>query len=94
MFYCNYPANFSCCFYRKKQIKKVIDLVDNSSDWLINTLISKLGNFVFLKEKLSVWRIHDKGSWSSLSEEDKNKAIKNVRKKIDLYLDILNREAK
>ncbi|MEZ8144308.1 glycosyltransferase [Enterovibrio sp. FF113] len=61
-------GNFSACLYKKE----AIDSIDKryyddpiAFDWLFNVLIAKQGDICFVKELLSVYRIHDKGLWSS-----------------------------
>jgi len=79
---CNYPANFSCCFYKKEVFDIVLNKAKGSSDWIINTMASTYGEVYFIKQKMSVWRIHDKGSWNSLSYQKKIQVINSVKKDI------------
>ena len=77
----NYAANYSSCVYRGDIAKKVLAIMDIPSDWLFNLYISKKGNLLFLKEKLSVWRVHPNGSWSSRTPQDKELGVRRFLKK-------------
>ena len=63
----NFIGNFSCCMYRTSVIKKLKDSLFDLFvvDWMFNIACSEHGNIGFLKENMSVYRIHDNGLWSS-----------------------------
>lgn len=63
-------ANFSCCMYRRSAIDAVplrYFEETGAADWLFNLCVATRGNLGFIKETLSVYRIHAKGQWSGLS---------------------------
>ena len=82
-------ANFSCCFYNTDSIKKIPALYfdeKRAADWLFNLYIANLGKVGFIKEKLSVYRVHDNGQWSGLSLEEQNKRKqKTYRRFLELF---------
>ncbi len=74
-------ANFSCCMYRVQTIRKIPNRYYNeeiAADWLFNLCASVIGDVGFLKETLSVYRIHEHGQWSGLSNLMKNEQIINT----------------
>lgn len=78
----NYISNYSCSFYRKSCLDKFMSNLPESSDWIFNIFVSMAGGIGFLKQKSSVWRLHDKGEWGSLSDQEKNKIVVEVKGKI------------
>jgi len=88
----NYPSNLSACFYRKDIFYKVLKNINTSSDWVINTLVSSFGGIVFLKEKSSVWRVHQKGMWNKYSNSEKIEKIEELKKKLKYILDNFKRK--
>ncbi len=80
----NYIGNFSCCFYNSYLLKYINDDIFSfyTVDWFFNIFCSQYGDIGNIKEPLSVYRIHKKGTWSSLSQTRK---ILNLIKYIDIY---------
>jgi glycosyltransferase involved in cell wall biosynthesis len=75
-------GNFSACCYRSSAVKSVPEAYYKDPlgfDWLFNMYIAKKGYIGFIKEQLSVYRIHQKGQWSSNSKEDMQKKIKRSK---------------
>lgn len=73
-------GNFSACFYEAEAIKKVPKKYYNNPmgfDWLFNMNIAKVGHVGFIKELLSVYRIHNNGLWSGNKKESMKIKIKN-----------------
>jgi len=63
-------ANFSCCLYRKDAVHSVPQSYYEevgAADWLFNLCVASQGDIGFLRETLSVYRIHASGQWSGLS---------------------------
>lgn len=81
----NYIGNFSCCLYRADVVKKlpqrIYDL--NMVDWMFNMACSEFGNIGFLREKMSVYRLHSGGAWTG-------KDIFKQLEEICTYIDISN----
>lgn len=72
--YGNPIANFSCCMYRKKALKYIPESYwenKENADWLFNLYLLDVADGIYLKDRCSVYRINDKGIWSSLSSEEK-----------------------
>ena len=65
----NIIATFTCCLYRADIIsclpEKLFDVY--VADWIFNFCCAHLGHIGFIKEAMSVYRIHSKGSWSGKS---------------------------
>ncbi|MDC3475927.1 glycosyltransferase [Escherichia coli] len=62
-------GNFSCCFYKADVIRTIPDIYfeeKGAADWLFNVCAAKQGDIGFIREILSVYRIHNKGQWSGL----------------------------
>ncbi len=81
-------GNFSACFYDAEAIKTVPKkYYDNPMgfDWLFNMNIAKVGNVGFLKELLSVYRIHKNGLWSGNNKESMKLKIRNSQNNFIKY---------
>ncbi len=66
----NAPASFSNCFYRRPALAAAFERAagHDGYDWLVNTLIAAgHGGFGYWPETLSAYRLHSRGTWSSLS---------------------------
>lgn len=63
-------ANFSCCMYRSSILNAIpTSYYENprAADWLFNLYAANEGKVGFLRDILSVYRVHDGGQWSRLS---------------------------
>lgn len=71
----NIVGNFSTCMYRSEALiqlpNRLYDL--RSYDWVVNICVAQNGLIAFLKEPMSVYRIHQGGVWSLLSKSQKLK---------------------
>lgn len=66
-------ANFSCCMYRSSILKSIPQsYYDNprAADWLFNLFAANEGKVGFLRDILSVYRVHDGGQWSKLTPNE------------------------
>ena len=86
----NIIANFSCCFFRSENItnlpKKLFDL-DRFADYIVCICCAEMGPIGFIKEVMSVYRIHRGGAWSGSS------LIANIKRGLpylDKYDSLLN----
>jgi glycosyltransferase involved in cell wall biosynthesis len=65
----NYIGNFSCCMYRAEVVKRIpktaFDLY--MVDWMFNMLCGEQGDIGFIRDAMSVYRIHSRGAWSGQS---------------------------
>jgi glycosyltransferase involved in cell wall biosynthesis len=71
-------ANFSCCMYRATSIASVDDRYYQAkipADWLFNLFVSSAGPIGYIRELLSVYRIHSGGQWSRLSPDTQKNAF-------------------
>ena len=76
-------ANFSCCLYRAEAVRAVPPSYYASStgaDWLFNLYIADRSKVIFLRELLSVYTLHSKGSWTGLAEHAKSSRVKQYRR--------------
>jgi len=64
-------ATFSCCFYRSDIISYLPSKIfDNfSADWIFNFCCANLGPIGFIKEVMTVYRIHHDCAWSGMSQD-------------------------
>jgi glycosyltransferase involved in cell wall biosynthesis len=69
----NLVGNFSTCMYRLDALRGIPDAIYGirSYDWAINICIGIKGLIGFLREPMSVYRIHSRGTWSLLSHVEK-----------------------
>lgn len=80
----NYIGNFSCCMYRASIVKKIPKAIYDiyTADWMFNMACGRFGKIGFIRDWMSVYRIHAKGAWSSKSHRDQCRALCNA---IDSY---------
>lgn len=72
-------SNFSCCFYKKKTIDDIPDRYfqeQGAADWLFNVCAADQGNVGFVRDILSVYRVHSSGQWSGLTEMRQKERMK------------------
>lgn len=64
----NYIGNFSCCFYDGTLMSKIPDeLFDMFTvDWMFNIYCATMSEIGFIKQPMTVYRIHSQGVWSGL----------------------------
>ena len=77
-------ANFSCCMYRSDAVAKIPDVYfeeKGNADWMFNMFVVEHGGIGFLKEIHSVYRLHSKGQWTSLTESSKNDLFERARQR-------------
>jgi glycosyltransferase involved in cell wall biosynthesis len=62
----NYIGNFSCCMYRFDTIKKLPPELFNiyTVDWMFNMACGEIGKIGFMKDPMSIYRLHSNGAWS------------------------------
>lgn len=72
----NLIGNFSTCLYRRKALDRLPAALfaTTSYDWIINICVARTALIGFLKEPMSVYRIHGAGAWSLLSHAEKLQA--------------------
>ncbi|MFY9589627.1 glycosyltransferase family 2 protein [Rickettsia endosymbiont of Halotydeus destructor] len=70
----NFIGNFSTCMYRKKIIEQIPDSLFEMEvyDWMFNIVNSQYGLIGYLKEPMSIYRIHKDGVWSQKTQEKRN----------------------
>jgi len=82
-------ANFSCCFYKTEMVRKVPDIYyegKGNADWLFNLYMANFAEIGFLRDILSVYRVHSNGQWSGLSEvEQRNELQRMYKEYIELF---------
>ena len=62
----NYIGNFSCCMYRGEVVRKLPQGIFEffTVDWMFNICCSQFGDIGYIKTVMSVYRQHEKGTWS------------------------------
>jgi glycosyltransferase involved in cell wall biosynthesis len=70
----NYMGNFSCCMYRTDAIRKLPAEIFNffTVDWMFNMACGEVGRIGFIKNPMSVYRLHSNGVWSGKSTREQN----------------------
>lgn len=68
----NWIANFSVCMYRASIVKQIPEDIFGlpTADWMFNMACGRLGKIGYIRDLMSVYRIHAKGAWSSKSSID------------------------
>ncbi|MFM0017749.1 glycosyltransferase [Paraburkholderia azotifigens] len=69
----NVIGNFSTCVYRAESLRLLPPslFTIKAYDWAIHISLGQFGPIGFLREPMSVYRVHPKGSWSLLSHQQK-----------------------
>lgn len=82
----NYIGNFSCCFYDGFLMSKIPDELFNmfTVDWMFNIYCATMSEIGYIKQPMTVYRIHSQGVWSGLGR------INSARKLIG-YIDEYNK---
>jgi glycosyltransferase involved in cell wall biosynthesis len=82
----NYIGNFSCCMYRTDVLKRLPEGIFNlyAVDWLFNMACGQMGKIGFLRDRMSVYRLHSSGAWTGKSELEKMKELCH-------YIDVYNK---
>jgi glycosyltransferase involved in cell wall biosynthesis len=85
----NAIGNFSCCMYRTIDIQalqnKLFDIP--MADWLFNMACGQIGKIGFIRDWMSVYRIHDNGAWSSISRGEQYKQLLSSIENYDQFFD-------
>ena len=87
----NRLGNLSACVFRKSQISKIPhELFDLTiADWMIGMVLSQYGFIAILKDAMSVYRVHDKGIFSGMFKEERDKHLLELA---DTYNNYFNRQ--
>ncbi|MFM0051925.1 glycosyltransferase [Caballeronia grimmiae] len=69
----NVIGNFSTCTYRTSALRLVPPSLFSikAYDWALHITLGQFGLIGFLREPMSVYRVHAKGSWSLLTHQQK-----------------------
>lgn len=80
----NFICSFTNCMYRYAALEKIpVEIFDHKAyDWIFGIVLSKNTLIGYLKEPMSVYRIHAKGTWSNKSAAEKIEEQLGV---IDIY---------
>lgn len=84
LFYDPVTANFSCCMYRSSSLACLDDRyyqTKDAADWLFNLFSSNNGRIGFIRELLSVYRIHSGGQWSKMLPASQKVAFTDAQKR-------------
>jgi len=78
----NYIGNFSCCMYRASGVRRLPESLFDiyTVDWMFNMACSEAGKIGFIREPLSVYRLHTGGAWTGKSNSDQfSDLVKNIK---------------
>jgi len=91
----NFIGNFSACFYRGKLMEIIpYDIYKiYTVDWFFNLYCSQFGKIGYLDERLSVYRQHSGGEWSSRTSLEKTRELLKLIGEYDEFLDYQFNEA-
>ncbi len=69
----NLIGNFSTCMYRLSALRAIPDhlYTGTAYDWGVNICIARNALIGFLHTPLSVYRVHNKGTWNRLNQEER-----------------------
>lgn len=64
----NFIGNFSCCFYDGSLMSKIPDKLFDmfTVDWMFNIYCATMSEIGYIKQPMTVYRIHSHGVWSGL----------------------------
>ena len=84
----NFIGNFSCCVYRSSIIKKFPkELFDiYTVDWMFNIYCSLFGKLGFINTIFSVYRKHNKATWSGLDKREQTSTLISLIDTYDKFL--------
>jgi len=87
----NHIGNYSCCMYRTAIVRQLPPAIYDifTVDWMFNIACSRLGKVGFIRDWMSVYRIHSRGAWSGRNEIDK---LRELRQLINVYNKFYNYE--
>lgn len=85
----NRIGNLSCCVFRGDLIRKLSpELFEiDFADWLLGMVMGGYGTLAYQKEVTSLYRIHDNGQWSRMTEREQGERVKEL---IALYDGVLD----
>lgn len=69
----NIVSNFSTCMYRRSALVRLPDRFFDirSYDWAANICVGRYSLIGFLREPMSVYRVHTGGAWNRLSDTER-----------------------
>ena len=80
----NYIGNFSCCMYRTEVVrmlpKSIFDIF--TVDWMFNMACGQIGNIGYIRQYMSVYRLHSGGAWTGKRQLEK---MEDLKRYIDVY---------
>lgn len=87
----NYIGNAGCYFYRSELLRMYSSeqIRRMKIEWLLVLLFSMQGDCYFLSEELNVYRKHNGGTWSTISDEEKDFEKISVIEQMNLELGLL-----
>lgn len=86
---CNYIGNFSTCVYRTEYVHQLPEELFEMKayDWLTNLLMAKRGMIGCLWQEMNVYRVHQGGTWSGMSQQEQTKSILEAIEIYDPFTD-------
>lgn len=80
----NLIGNFSTCVYRTAALKKVNPDVYNQKayDWLFHIMLLSQGPAAYIPHVMSVYRVHNRGTWS---QQSRGQQLDNILDSIKMY---------
>lgn len=85
----NRIGNLSCGVFRTSLVKKLkpeaFDI--DFADWFLGMFLGQFGPLAYQKEVTSLYRIHNNGQWSRMTEAEQGEAVKKAIISYDRLLD-------
>lgn len=84
----NFIGSFSNCMYKTTEMRSIIksNAAKLGYDWVVNLLIADKAPIGFVPGDFTSYRIHENGTWSRLSEAEKNQSISQTVDRLSCYL--------
>jgi len=83
----NSIGSFSNCMYRTNELREIInsDVAKEGYDWIVNLLVAQKSPIGFVPGDFTGYRIHEKGTWTQLADDEKREGIAHTVKKLADY---------
>lgn len=74
----NPVATFSNCLYRRSAFVAGLERATTGYDWLVNLIVASQGGMALVGTPSTLYRVHERGTWSAATFQSKQAAIKET----------------